>query len=61
MIFEGRGSGIVIATGAETEFGVIFSMMQDVRTLLFCRPRGQSLMAYPKGGGTANTTSAEHG
>ncbi len=27
---EGRGSGIVIATGSETEFGVIFSMMQDV-------------------------------
>ena len=27
---EGRGSGIVIATGVETEFGVIFSMMQDV-------------------------------
>lgn len=26
----GRGSGVVIATGAETEFGVIFSMMQDV-------------------------------
>lgn len=27
---QGRGSGIVIATGVETEFGVIFSMMQDV-------------------------------
>jgi Ca2+-transporting ATPase len=27
---KGRGSGIVIATGVETEFGVIFSMMQDV-------------------------------
>jgi len=27
---KGRGSGIVIATGSETEFGVIFSMMQDV-------------------------------
>jgi Ca2+-transporting ATPase len=26
----GRGSGIVIATGEETEFGVIFSMMQEV-------------------------------
>lgn len=26
----GRGSGIVIATGEDTEFGVIFSMMQDV-------------------------------
>ncbi|KIP09057.1 hypothetical protein PHLGIDRAFT_68280 [Phlebiopsis gigantea 11061_1 CR5-6] len=26
----GRGSGVVIATGTQTEFGVIFSMMQDV-------------------------------
>lgn len=26
----GRGTGVVIATGTETEFGVIFSMMQDV-------------------------------
>lgn len=26
----GRGTGIVIATGTETEFGIIFSMMQDV-------------------------------
>ncbi|PPQ78974.1 hypothetical protein CVT25_002258, partial [Psilocybe cyanescens] len=30
LVRNGRGSGIVIATGAETEFGVIFSMMQDV-------------------------------
>lgn len=26
----GRGSGVAIATGSQTEFGVIFSMMQDV-------------------------------
>lgn len=26
----GRGSGIIIATGTQTEFGVIFSMMQEV-------------------------------
>lgn len=26
----GRGTGVVIATGTETEFGIIFSMMQDV-------------------------------
>ena len=26
----GRGSGVVIAIGTQTEFGVIFSMMQDV-------------------------------
>ncbi|KAF8806624.1 Ca-transporting ATPase [Phlegmacium glaucopus] len=30
LVRNGRGSGIVIATGVETEFGVIFSMMQDV-------------------------------
>jgi magnesium-transporting ATPase (P-type) len=28
--FAGRGTGIVIATGTQTEFGIIFSMMQDV-------------------------------
>ena len=26
----GRGTGVVIATGTSTEFGIIFSMMQDV-------------------------------
>lgn len=26
----GHGSGVVIATGEQTEFGVIFAMMQDV-------------------------------
>ncbi|KDR75583.1 hypothetical protein GALMADRAFT_248070 [Galerina marginata CBS 339.88] len=30
LVRNGRGTGVVIATGAETEFGVIFSMMQDV-------------------------------
>ncbi|KAI6043477.1 hypothetical protein EDC04DRAFT_708816 [Pisolithus marmoratus] len=30
LVRNGRGKGIVIATGTETEFGVIFSMMQDV-------------------------------
>ncbi|OSX61640.1 hypothetical protein POSPLADRAFT_1046930 [Postia placenta MAD-698-R-SB12] len=30
LVRNGRGSGIVIATGTQTEFGVIFSMMQDV-------------------------------
>ncbi|KAF9463547.1 Ca-transporting ATPase [Collybia nuda] len=30
LVRNGRASGIVIATGTETEFGVIFSMMQDV-------------------------------
>ncbi|TFK65556.1 calcium-transporting ATPase [Pluteus cervinus] len=31
LVRSGRGSGVVIATGTETEFGVIFSMMQDVQ------------------------------
>ncbi|KAJ7198236.1 Ca-transporting ATPase [Mycena rebaudengoi] len=30
LVRNGRGLGIVIATGTDTEFGVIFSMMQDV-------------------------------
>lgn len=30
LVRSGHGKGIVIATGSQTEFGVIFSMMQDV-------------------------------
>lgn len=30
LVRNGRGTGVVIAIGAQTEFGVIFSMMQDV-------------------------------
>ncbi|KAJ7478603.1 Ca-transporting ATPase [Mycena galericulata] len=30
LVRNGRGMGIVIGTGTDTEFGVIFSMMQDV-------------------------------
>ncbi|KAJ2928625.1 hypothetical protein H1R20_g8434, partial [Candolleomyces eurysporus] len=30
LVRSGRGVGVVIATGTETEFGIIFSMMQDV-------------------------------
>ncbi|KAJ8509298.1 hypothetical protein ONZ45_g8513 [Pleurotus djamor] len=30
LVRNGRGSGVIIATGEETEFGVIFSMMQGV-------------------------------
>lgn len=33
VMWVGRGTGVVIATGTETEFGVIFSMMQEVRVL----------------------------
>ncbi|PCH35653.1 calcium-transporting P [Wolfiporia cocos MD-104 SS10] len=30
LVRNGRGSGVVVATGTQTEFGVIFSMMQDI-------------------------------
>lgn len=30
LLSTGRGTGVVIATGTSTEFGIIFSMMQDV-------------------------------
>ena len=30
LVRSGRGAGVVIATGTDTEFGIIFSMMQDV-------------------------------
>ncbi|KAG6828276.1 hypothetical protein H0H92_008547 [Tricholoma furcatifolium] len=30
LVRNGRGTGVVVATGTSTEFGVIFSMMQDV-------------------------------
>lgn len=30
LVRNGRGTGVVIATGTDTEFGIIFSMMQDV-------------------------------
>lgn len=32
LMREGHGKGVVVATGKDTEFGVIFSMMQDVST-----------------------------
>lgn len=31
LVKSGRGTGVVVATGDSTEFGVIFSMMQDVQ------------------------------
>lgn len=34
LVRNGRGSGIVVATGSQTEFGVIFEMMQDVSYFL---------------------------
>ncbi|THV06634.1 Ca-transporting ATPase [Dendrothele bispora CBS 962.96] len=30
LVRNGRGTGIVVATGSQTEFGVIFSMMQEI-------------------------------
>jgi P-type Ca2+ transporter type 2C len=30
LVRNGHGAGIVVATGTQTEFGVIFSMMQDI-------------------------------
>jgi magnesium-transporting ATPase (P-type) len=30
LVRAGRGSGVVVATGKETEFGLIFSMMEEV-------------------------------
>lgn len=36
----GHGSGIVVATGTDTEFGVIFSMMQDVSYPFHLDPGG---------------------
>ena len=34
LVRSGKGTGIVVATGADTEFGVIFAMMQDVSVIL---------------------------
>ncbi|KAK7472290.1 High affinity Ca2+/Mn2+ P-type ATPase-like protein [Stygiomarasmius scandens] len=30
LVRNGRGTGVVVATGSQTEFGVIFSMMQEI-------------------------------
>jgi Ca2+-transporting ATPase len=30
LVRNGRGEGIVVGTGTQSEFGVVFSMMQDV-------------------------------
>jgi len=35
----GHGSGIVVGTGKDTEFGVVFEMMQDVRALWYLQVR----------------------
>lgn len=35
LVRSGRGEGIVVGTGVQSEFGVVFSMMQEVRHLPF--------------------------
>ena len=35
LVRSGKGTGIVVGTGADTEFGVIFSMMQDVSLIQY--------------------------
>lgn len=35
LVRNGRGEGIVVGTGKQSEFGVVFSMMQDVRSFCF--------------------------
>ena len=32
LVRSGRGEGIVVGTGVQSEFGVVFSMMQEVRS-----------------------------
>lgn len=34
LVRNGRGEGIVVGTGKQSEFGVVFSMMQDVSHLV---------------------------
>lgn len=31
LVRSGRGEGVVVGTGVQSEFGVVFSMMQEVR------------------------------
>lgn len=56
--FPGRGSGVVIATGAETEFGIIFSMMQDVSVYRPGRLLVDILTVKFLGGRTTDTSPA---
>lgn len=60
VTFTGRGSGVVIATGTQTEFGVIFSMMQDV-SQFFCHLHIRRLMVWNTGRRETHTSPIEHG
>lgn len=31
LVRSGRGEGVVVGTGVQSEFGVVFAMMQEVR------------------------------
>lgn len=43
----GRGDGIVVSIGEQTEFGVIFATMQDVSRLPPCSACGGSIADPP--------------
>ena len=46
LVRSGRGEGVVVGTGVQSEFGVVFSMMQEVRRALsLSRPRSRALTA----------------
>ena len=56
----GHGKGIVIATGEQTEFGVIFSMMQDVRPTLTAFTLG-SRSTFTTGRRKAHAATTQYG
>lgn len=60
LVRNGRGTGIVIATGTETEFGVIFSMMQDVSPLFLLAPFTQ-INHFLIGRGTSDPPATIYG
>jgi magnesium-transporting ATPase (P-type) len=58
LVRNGRGTGIVIATGTATELGVVFSMVQDVRPVSL---RVYLLTGFRAGRGETDTAAVEHG
>jgi hypothetical protein len=57
LLILGHGSGIVIGTGKDTEFGVVFEMMQDVSLY----HASEQVDADVAGGRAANTPSIGNG
>ena len=60
LVRNGRGTGVVVAIGGHTEFGVVFEMMQEVRRT------GMHILEFPLinhivGPRQANSTATEHG